>query len=220
MSGNVQPYLDLVPVANSSKPKFMSMIAATLQPCADMVALINTVPTLFDPTTAVGQQLDWIGQWVGVSRELTKPLTGVYFSFDTPGLGFDEGAWLGPYDPTTGLTVLPDEFYALLIAARILNNHWKGDIPGAYALANSVFAPLGYQILIADNGDLTMDLILLALTPIITPIAQALLTGGFLNIKPIGVGIGYASGVAPLFGFDIENSSVAGFDVGNWTVIN
>lgn len=218
MSGDVNQYLNLIPSQNQAASNFMAMIAATLQPAADIVALLDIIPELLDVDVAVGEQLDFIGQWVGVSRNLTVPLAGVYFSFDTVGLGFDQGVWQEePLD--SGLVSLPDEFYTLLIKAKVLNNTWHCDVPDAYTLMQNLFASLGYQILIQDNGNLTMTLILIAAVPI-TPIAAALLTSGLLDVKPIGVGIGYAYGVAPLFAFDVENELLAGFDTGSWATLS
>lgn len=221
MAGDVTPYLNLVPSRNQSAPNFMAMLAATLQPEADLIALLNQIPGLYDLDVAVGQQLDVIGQWVGVSRQLTGPLTGVYFGFDDATVGFDQGVWQGPYDPTTGIVSLPDDYFRVLIAVRVLNNHWDGSIPDAYAIANSAFASLGFNILIVDNNDLSMDLGVVGAT-MITALSKQLLLSGKFDIKPVGVHIKnyfYSSAAGPLFGFDISSTSVAGFDVGNWATI-
>ncbi|MGC7970039.1 DUF2612 domain-containing protein, partial [Salmonella enterica] len=73
-----------------------------------------TLPFDFDLDQAIGVQLDAVGEWVGISRNITVPLAGVYFSFDIAGLGFDQGVWKGPFDPDTGLTTLDDDTYRLL----------------------------------------------------------------------------------------------------------
>ena len=220
MSASITKYTDLVTSEFQSSPNYLSMVGVTCQPFGDVGMVYGAMPGLFDLDIAVGQQLDYIGQWVGISRELTEPIPGVYFSLDTVGLGFDEGVWLGPYDPASGLVSLPDDYYRVVLAARIVNNAWKADIPSAYQLLNNVFSPLGYQLLIVDNGDLSMDLLLSGTTAGITPLATALLTGGFFDVRPIGVEISYGYGVAPLFGLDTENSLISGFDVGSWTTFN
>ena len=238
MKGDITPYLNLIPSANQKAPNFVAMVAATLQPCADLVALSQSVQSLFDLDTAVGQQLDWIGQWVGLSRGVSEAIPSVYFSFDSAPVGFDLGVWLGPGDPTTDLVSLPDSFYCLVLAAKILNNTWDGTIAKAYALMDVLFLPLGYQLLIQDNNDLSMTLILISNTnsstldfvndsnqplqfvnnsdqnidfyssyiPPLPPLLTALLKGGYLGIKPLGVGVDYAVGIKPIV-------------PGNWTSI-
>lgn len=211
-------YTSLITSEYQSSPKFMAMVSLLGQWAVDRRNLLASIPGLYDIDTAVGQQLDRIGQWVGISRNLSLPLTGVYFSFDTAGLGFDQGTWLGPFDPTTGLVSLPDAQYRILLYATIAANNWDGTVPGSYNAWNTIFAPLGYSILIADSQDMTMSVVLVGPAP--DAVTLALFTGGYLNLRPAGVGITnyYLPSVpgAPVFGFDVENSAIAGFDTGGW----
>ena len=218
MSGDVTPYTNLLTSEHNQKPNFVASVTASVQPFADALAVLSTFPTLFDIDTAVGSQLDVVGEWIGASRELAIPLTGVYFAFDTAGVGFDQGTWLGPYDSTTALTSLPDDAFRTLLRAKIANNQWSGTVPDAYALLDNLFA--GNTVLIQDNGDMTMLLGIAGAT--LPAVQQALLENGYLDIKPVGVRIsGYISPSVPgpLFGFDVENSTISGFDVGGWALI-
>ena len=199
--------------AEHQKPNFLAVIAALTQPFIDMQNQVNAMPGLFDVDTAVGVQLDATGLWIGETRDLQVPLTGVYFSFDTSGLGFDQGTIFGPFDPTTQLDVLPDDSFRQLLYAKIANNQWDGTIPGAYTFMEPVFP--GNQFFIQDNQDMTM------LVGVIGPaslnaVSYALLTGGYLDIKPAGVRIdGYVTPSIPgdpLFGFDVQNSIINGWD--------
>jgi hypothetical protein len=219
MSGDITPYLDLITSEHRDKPRFIATISATLQPMADAQAVLATIPGLFDLDVAVGSQLDEVGEWVGQTRYLSTPLTGVYFSFDTAGLGFDQGVWQGPFDPSTGVVALQDEPYRTLLRAVIAANHWDGTIPSAYAAWNIIFAGTGYSILIQDFGDMTMLFGLIG--PTLDSVTKALLTGGYLTLKPSGVKIaGYVIPSvegAPLFGFDVDNPTISGFDTGAWS---
>jgi len=212
-------YLDLI-TSEHQKPKFLSMISALTQPFIDAQNVANSIPQLFDVDQAVGVQLDATGLWIGETRDLVVPLTGVYFSFDTAGLGFDEGTILGPYDPTTQLDVLPDDSFRTLLYARIANNAWDGTIPGAYEFMDQVFP--GNTFFIQDNQDMSMLIGVVGSTPL-NAVTYALLTGGYLDIKPAGVMVdGYATASvpdAPLFGFDAENSLISGLDVGCYATI-
>lgn len=218
MSGDVSPYVGLLTSEHSDQPLFTAMVAAVAQPFADLIAVIQSIPALYDLDVAVGVQLDTVGLWVGISRNLKIALTGVYFSFDTATVGFDQGTWFSQFDPVDGLVSLPDDIYRTLLRARIARNQWDGTIPAAYAIWNTVFAASGAQILIQDNGDMTMLFALVG--PIPDALTLALLTGGYLALKPDGVGIiGYmipSVPSVPLFGFDSENPSISGLDAGGW----
>ncbi|MFM0044135.1 DUF2612 domain-containing protein [Paraburkholderia sediminicola] len=219
---DITTYTNLITSEHNQRPRFMAMVSLLAQWAVDRQNMLASIPGLYDIDDAVGSQLDAIGLWVGASRNLDLPLTDVYFSFDTAGLGFDQGTWLGPFDPTSGLVALPDAQYRILLYATIAANSWDGTVPGAYTAWNTIFAPLGYSILIQDNQDMTMTVALLGPTP--DAITYALFTGGYLSLRPAGVGItGYylptLPGV-PLFGFDAENPSISGFDVGCWATLN
>ena len=215
--GNVQPYLDLVTSEHNKQPDYLKFLCALLQPMADGQAVANGLVSLFDIDTAEGLQLDIIGLWVGRSRYLSVPLTGVYFTFDD-GPGFDRGSLRGRFDPLNYLVVLPDHYYRLLLYATVAANHWDGSVPGAYAAYAIMFAPSGYQLAIIDNQDMTMDLVLYGPTP--DAITLALFLGGYLDLKPVGVRVrNYIVSVNPdakIFAFDVSPSSpiFGGFDVG------
>lgn len=63
-----QDYLNLVTSEHNQKPKYMAMIAVDVQGYVDNQALCATFPALFDLDLAVGQQLEFLGAWVGLSR--------------------------------------------------------------------------------------------------------------------------------------------------------
>ena len=212
-------YCPLITSEHDDKQNYMAMIWDSTQPYSDIQIEMDSVPGYYDLDLAVGSQLDVIGQWVGVSRYISIPLTGVYFSFDVIGLGFDQGYIQGEFDPSTGLTTLPDGPYRTLIRATIAANHWDGTLPSAYAIWGIVFSAADYSILIKDNQDMSMDLGIVG--GAMDVVTTALFEGGYLALKPAGVRINnyYTSTVpnSPLFGFDIENSLISGFDVGAFT---
>ncbi len=221
MAGDVSKYTNLITSQHADKPNFVSVVSAACQPLADLSDIYSRIPQLYDVDVAVGQQLDVVGQWVGVSRNLSAPLTGVYFAFDTAGVGFDQGVWLGPYDPVSGLVSLPDDFYRVVIKAKILNNHWNGSKADAYTLANAIFSVLGFSTFIEDHSDLTINIGLVgAGSP--SAIVQALLTSGKFDVKPATIHIAnyiYQSAPGPIFAFDLNSSLFAGFDTGSWATV-
>lgn len=214
MSAPVTQYTGLV-TSEHQKPIFLALVSMLVQGQADLQQVAQTFPALFDIDNAAGVQLDATGEWIGAPRDLNIPLTGVYFSFDTAGLGWDEGTIFGQFDPNTQLDILPDDSYRQLLYAKIANNHWDGTIPTAYQFMQPVFP--NNTFFIQDNQDMSMLIGVIGSSPL-NAVSYALLTGGYLQLKPDGVRInGYVTPSvpgAPLFGFDVENSLISGFDVG------
>lgn len=221
MPWDVGNYTALITSEYSASPNYMEMVAQTCQPFADLVSVLQAAPFTYDVDIAIGNQLDVVGQWVGVSRLVEVPIVDVYFSFDLAGVGFDEGVWWYKGAPENELVSLPDDFYRAVIKARILNNHWNGSKEDAYKLATWIFGPLGYTLLIKDNADLTMALGLAGGQPP-TQLIIALLISGKFDVKPAGVQIinyffPYAPG--PIFALGplpIEEDVLAGLGTGYW----
>jgi hypothetical protein len=217
--GTVAAWLALVTSEHASKPKFMAMLAATLQPVADAIAIVESIPAAYDLDNAVGVQLDADGGWVGISRNITTPLAGVFFSWDTLGLGWGQGNWT-PGITLTELITLPDAQYRTLLYAKIAANHWDGSVPGAYAVFDIIFAGTGFGVLIQDLQGMHMAMALTG--PIPDAVTQALFTSGYFDLKPAGVHIDKyylpAKPNVPYFGFGVENDNIAGWGVGYWGV--
>jgi len=172
----------------------------------------------FDVATAVGAQLDVVGQWIGRSRFVSIPIPNVFFSFGINGLGFGQGYWRGKYDPTSGLTRLDDDTYRRLLMAKIGANRWDGTQSGAAAILATVFTdPVSY-VFMQDTEDMTIT-VAIAGQPI-DLLMFALLTGDYLPLQPMGVRIAYVDQTtikgSPIFGFGVENVRVSGFGVGAW----
>jgi hypothetical protein len=136
---DVSKYTGLITSEHADKPKFNAMVSAVAQCFVDQQNALGTFIPSFDLDEAVGDQLDTLGAWVGISRRVRTPLTGVYFSFDMAGVGFDQGVWQGPFDPSTGITLLDDDTYRLLIRAKIGANHWDGTLASSAAILNLIF---------------------------------------------------------------------------------
>lgn len=216
---DITDYTGKITSEHADKPKFSAMVAAVTQCFVDAQNGMGAMPDAFDLDSAVGVQLDAIGLWVGVSRNVTTPLAGVYFSFDTAGLGFDQGVWRGPFDPDTGVTSLDDETYRLVIRARIGANHWDGTLEGSKAILDQVFGG-DTHVYIQDNQDMSITVGIAGKVP--SALFLALLSGGYIPIKPQAVRVNYylvtSTEGAPLFGFDMNNQYVAGFDAGAWAL--
>jgi hypothetical protein len=222
VSADISQYTKLITSEHSDKLNFVAVISLLVQGLADNSAVMSSMPGLYDLDVAVGVQEDTDGVWIGKSRILSEPLTGVYFSWDTEGLGWDQGVWLGPFDPVDGLVSLGDEDYRRLLRATIAANHWDGTIPEAYAIFDLLFSGTGIELLIQDRAAMEATFAFVGKIP--DAVTLGLLeTGQLLKLKPVGVRIGeymiQSVPDVPLFGFDVENSSIAGWDVGAWGTI-
>ncbi|WP_248322046.1 DUF2612 domain-containing protein [Caballeronia sp. Sq4a] len=211
-------YTSLITSEHASKPKFSAMVAAVAQCFVDQINVTQSIPPAFDLDEAIGVQLDAVGLWVGITRQIKTPLN-VYFSLDTVGLGFDQGSWQGPFDPSTGLVSLDDATFRTLIRAQIAANSWDGTIPSAASAYANLFVGSESYIFIQDNQDMTMMVGVSGAIP--SAVLRALFSGGYLQLRPEGVLARY---VVPsvnntsLFGFDVSNQYIAGFDSGSWAV--
>jgi hypothetical protein len=146
----LEEFLALITSEHNQRPRYMETVALSTAPGVDAINLANSLIGLFDLDTAIGEQLDFLGQWVGVTRWITAPLN-VWFAFDEPNLGFDQGKWQTPFELANQILRLDDEHYRILLRARIVSNYWDGTIAGAYEAWNLLFAGTGYQILIQDG---------------------------------------------------------------------
>lgn len=214
-------YVDLITSYHASKPLFVQHVDLSTRPLVDAASTMAGMTAAFDIDTAVGVQLDIIGEWVGRSRIVSEPITGVYFSFDADGLGFEQGVWQGPYDPDSGFTKLSDEVYRVILKAKIAINNWDGTNDSLPDILNTALAGSGLSMQIIDNQDMTISVIVFPEIDI-ADVSRELLAAirqGYLTVKAAGVLAG--SIITPstgtqMFGFDLDNEYFAGFDTGAW----
>ena len=215
---NTNKYTDRLAGHYVDLEKFGQAVYELTQPFSEIKNIADSLPLSFDLDTATGVQLDAVGVRVGIGRRLKAPIDGVYFAFDTDGVGYDQGLWKGKFDPDDGVIDLDDEFYRIVIKAKIASNHWNGTNEALPEILNLVFNPnLGTYASVDDLQDMSMIVGLSGKAP--SPLLLKLLTGGYINIKPAGVRISYyytPSVEGPLFAFDIDNKYFSGFDNGVW----
>jgi Protein of unknown function (DUF2612) len=196
-------YLDLVThfYAPPNAPQFNALLYVLLKKFDDVSQCLVQLDTAFDLDSAVGVQLDMLGQVAGASRTL-------------------------PFQPSYGVSpVLDDATYRTYIKAKIAQNQWDGTIDSLYQIWASLFP--GVRIVIADNQNMSATLFINGLPSsiLIDMIAGYAVNGAFSGTvqnglivpRPEGVEYTFDLGDLPAFGFDISNAYVAGWDVGHWS---
>lgn len=208
-------YLNLVPSSNANQPDFIATLSANVNVCVQIQSVLASMIPLFDLSTPpVGDQLDIIGQWVGISRDISVPITGVFFTWDgTAALGWDSGTWV-PAGGSTSLTVLPDDAYLISILGKIAANRWDGTTNSAYTIFAELFSE--FTILISDFENMSYAVVIIASS--IDALTQTLLTGGYILLRPEGIEItDYFISPGPVFTWDAAPTAfVAGWDTGLW----
>lgn len=218
----VDDYLALIPSYHRGNAKFTATVRVCAEAAADVQAAIAAIAPAFDLDIAMGAQEDVDGQWIGRSRYIATPIPNAWFSWDTDGLGWEQGVWQGPYDSTTGLTRLDDETYRLLLRAKIAANSWDGTIEGAAAALAYVFDGMSSIVYVEDHQDMSMVIGIAGTVP--SALILCIFSGGYIPLKPAAVSVDYAvTSVSgdPVFAWDAPAGAglpFAGWDTGAWAV--
>lgn len=187
MSRPVSYYLDLITSQYRQSTKFLAWLTAALEVLDDTTSTIVDIVNAFDLDNAVGVQLDVVGGLVGQGRTVN-------------------------FIPSGGISLtLADANYRTLLKAKIVKNHWTGQVAELVTAWELLFP--GTLIIINDNQDMTM---LVTLAGDFSSLVQELVTNGYIVPKPEGVHINFAWGHLPVFGYDQQSDYLDGYDVGWW----
>jgi len=174
--------------------QYKTLPVFTVQWLQDVLTIINDVTdclqsmdTVFDLDYAEGAQLDILGQIIGVSRTVT-------------------------FQPTGSVSpILDDATYRILLRATLFNNLWDGTVGSLYPFWQTMFP--GGRIAIDDHQNMSATILL---GGSFSSILQDLITNGYIVPRPQGVLYNYTFADPPFFGFDREDSLIAGLGVGKW----
>ncbi len=212
----IDQYQNLITSEHQGQPDFTAVIALGVTVFVQIQNLYDLMIPIFDiDLSPVGNQLDIIGEWVGVSRIIKNPFSNIFFTWDgEASQGWNFGIWQSPDNPSAIIS-LPDGAYLTLIRAKIAANSWDGTTEGAYAIWSILFPQ--YTLLIQDNQNMSFDIAIQGAVP--DSLTLALLVGGYLPLKPEGVLIReYFIPVDsnPLFSWDTDSPSLQGWGTGSW----
>jgi hypothetical protein len=146
-----------------------------------------SITAAYDIDTAVGVQLDVLGQIIGANRTV-------------------------PFQPSDSVSpILNDTTYRLLLYAKRANNTWNGKIQSLYPLWQTLFP--GGSIVFIDNQNMTSTIILAGT---FSSIESDLIQNGLIIPRPEGVMYNFiVAPTFPIFGADLSNSYIAGADLGH-----
>lgn len=169
--------------------------------------------------SAQGYGLDVWGRIIGIPRNVLVPEPLDFFSFDDPTRGFDTaGAVIyvsGPLTQTVTVSLADNDFRHLLYA-RAAANICDGSVPYIMLAMNRFFGNYNTPLFINETNSGHMSYQVCQVGAKISLTNLAVLANASLPTKPAGVLAEYqvVSEQGPMFGFDFENSQVAGFDHG------
>lgn len=211
-----QQYLDLITSEHQGKPDFQATISAVVSVLVQVQDVLASMIPLFDLDLApVGDQLDIIGLWVGASRQISNPFSGIFFTWDdTLADGWDFGVWQDPNSPNA-IAILPDDLYLVYIKIKIGINSWNGTTDGIYAIWAANLPQ--YNLIIQDFQNMSFLVAIQGTVP--DSLTKALIAGGFLVPRPEGVRITnyvFPVDTNPIFAWDSDSAGLNGWDVASW----
>lgn len=206
-------YTDLITSEHNKRPNFVAVVQALTQPLADCTQALEALPVAFSLDNAVGVQLDAVGRWVGLSRVITVPLDQPFFSWDTPGKGWNQAPWKRPYTSDVGMSSLDDDAYRTALKAKVAKNYWQGTNEELEAILADALLDLGVILVPVDHMDMTVTI---HIQGELSPQMLQMVERGFITPKAMGVRINNVDdggGGALWFALDSNN---AGLDAGKF----
>lgn len=192
LSQSVSYYVARLIQQYRTQPKAQATIAILVkQAIMDMV--IAQIGAAYNIDTSIGVQLDVIGKYVGLSRNIGPSAAVNYFGFRRyAGTGniygfarYAGGVNVGviwnryQYGGAQG-SALNDTSYRTALKCKIMINSSDGTVPGIYALLHRYFFGV---ITLIDHHDMTITYLVSNTVPLDTSVLQTFLP------KPMGVGI-------------------------------
>lgn len=209
-------YTRYITSAHKSRPRFVATVDITANAFADIQKQLLTLIDGHFIDNAVGKQLDTCGEWIGQSRYIKSPLKGIYFAWDdNRDNGWQSGIWWDTYSPMEAMVKLDDSSYRYLLKMFISANRWNGSTPLAYDIWEQAFGSDNF-VLVTDYQNMSIDLGFSGALP--APV-KAMLKAGIIPFKPESVRVrtfftnNYGG---PMFGWDISNEAINGYDVAAW----
>lgn len=200
-------YTDLLIDEHRDQPRYKATVALSVEPLCEMMSICEMLkgPAL-DLDTAVGRELDILGEWIGLARQVPFPMNSFYFTWNQTGsgedvsvpeepataaTGWDEGKWFGIGDTMSGVQDLDDSEYRLLLRMKALANRWDGSAEGLYAILGTL---KDRAVFIVEEipGELAVKVTIRPGSETkLTNVEKLLVKSGIIPLKPVGISIQY-----------------------------
>lgn len=213
-------YEDLLILQYADKPKAYATISTIVDRFKNISDVMEYFETAFDLDTAIGSQLDIIGNIVGISRNVEDVIPKIFFGFDdnTNARGFGSAPFYTQDQSVYTDTQLTDSDYRFFIKLKIAKNHAKAtlvddDGRSINNIISTMFDGYAYAV---DNKDMSLTLYIENSTK-----AYLLPYAISLNLIPLpqAVGIKFVALIDRVsFGFS-NNSNAVGFGSGTFARI-
>lgn len=186
MVTTVDNTLDLI-VSQHQKPKFIEWVKVKLELYQNIIDVENEMKQAFNLNTAVGKQLDIIGEILDLPRTVN-------------------------FQPSDGSSpVLNDYYYRIILKCKVIKNQWKGTVTNFYEYWTALFTGIPLDIYLIDNQD--MEPVIVIWSSLVDPMIEDLLTHYYIIPKPAGIGFGIER-IDPDTIFGFEDTGFQPFDQG------
>lgn len=186
MTASTDYFTGLVTTEHQDKPRYIETVSLSTQGFADQITLCNQAYDLYDLDNAVGVQLDAVGMWIGLSRFVSLDIQQ-FFSWDTEGLGWDQGVWWEIGDAESVVTQLQDSQYRQLLKIKIACNKFDGTLPSAIKILSDAVSTDGCTVT-ASEGRMSVSF---TITGPISNVMKAVILGNYIPLKPAGIAVTY-----------------------------
>ncbi len=222
MTKTVDDYLKYVTMWHKrNAPKFMAVLEKSLQPIVDNLNFIENIPSYFDLDTAIGVQLDVVGQWINLPRKFNVPIPDPWFTWGDSKHGWGAGLWYQPFDYEYLATFLDDDTYRSILRSRIKANQWDDTVYEIRTILDSFFPYADAEIELIVDDKQTMEFAVAMTNWIPSPLLLEIFRGDYLPLNPAGVrSYHLVTSVqdTQIFGWGVDNTKIGGWGTGAWGV--
>ena len=184
---DIESYLNMITSEHRDKPKYQALVRLLLTPIVNLQILNHTMMSILNIDTSVGDQLDKIGNILGLPRPVN-------------------------FQPTDGSSsILNDDYYRLILKAKVAKNQWDGTKKGLYDMWVNLFPE--NPVLIVDRQNMTATV---AVVGLVDQLSRDLIVHGYIIPKPVGVKYEYGFTTRPIYAQDLNTDWLKGFDEGYW----
>jgi len=215
-------YSNLLIIQYRDKPKAVALVNAIMEtviPYETMIAVRDG----YSPHTAVGNQLDLLGKYIGVSRVITgTTFDRIYFGYEEYGVTGSDFVGYTQYgdepteaqfrtykEGTQSLYTLTDDEYRVILLLKIIQNSTDNTTGEIDDIVTQLF---GSTVLFNDRQNMTISYIFDDTQERLVTIAQS----QDLLPRPMAVGISVSFTVDPsaIFSYGSYGSTAPSFAVG------